>query len=657
MDQISSLFEYIGGALTDAIHYMYYYSHDMFYSILFFPETVFDQYLIFMALMLMLLILFFQQKREYKNEISFRKSIEEASNRNKSNLENALALSRATLEATADGILVLDKDSKIIGFNKKFIKMWNIPEEIVKPGNEDQAVKFVLNQVEDPEEFMRNIEKLSTISPNAEIIGTIKFKDGRVFERYTKPQLRNGNVIGRVFSFRDVTKRRELEKQLIYQATHDSLTLLPKRIVLCDRISHAITNSKRNKSISAVLFCGLDRFKMVNDGLGHNIGDSLLKQVAERLKQCVGKKDTVSRVGGDEFVILLPSLEKEEEINLIATKCIEELNKIFDIKPYCLNITTSIGISQFPKDGKEPVELLKNAASALFYAKSEGRNKYKSFNKQMNEANQNKLELMNELRHAMEKDELRLHYQPLIDLETGSIIGVEALLRWFHTTRGPIPPQEFISLAEECGYIQTIGDWILETACKQNKEWQDAGLPPIYMSINLSAPQFKKQNVVTLVKDILAKNQLDPKYVELELTESIIMEDTNLFIETLNQLKKLGVNLVIDDFGTGYSSLGYLKKFPVDKIKIDKSFVSELPNNMDDAAIVRAILAMAKQLNLKVVAEGIETEEQLAFLQRNSCDIAQGFLISKAVAPEELARLLKKNRKNKSSNGSEAVRA
>ena len=640
---IETALQHIIISYNNTVSISHSYLHKIFDGIMWL--SVMDIYYLFCLITLACLLVnvILKLRLTLNGEIYARRSIEKTSDKIKTNLEDSLALSKATLEATADGILVVDKDRKMVGFNQKFVKMWRIPEEYLNSETDEKAAKFVLDQVKDPEEFIRNLEHFYNLNPGVEVIGTVEFKDGRIFERYTMPQMRNGKIIGRVFSFRDVTKQRELENQLTFQATHDSLTLLPNRTVLSERIGQAINDAVRSKNNCAVLFFDLDRFKLVNDGLGHNIGDNLLQLVAARLKHCVRENDTVARIGGDEFVILLPAINKEEEARVIAAKCLDELSKAYFIKPYNLNITTSIGISIFPKDGKDSGTLLRNADSAMYFAKAEGRNNFKYFDEKMNLQNQTKLELMNELRHSMENNELRLYYQPLVDLGKGTIVGVEALIRWFHSKRGEISPSEFIPLAEECGLIEVIGDWVLETACKQAKEWQDEGLPPISMSINLSAPQFKHKNIVNRVKDVLDKNQLEPKYIDLELTESIIMENTSLFLEAMNELKELGVGLVIDDFGTGYSSLSYLKRFPVDKIKIDRAFVSDLPGNKDDAAIVRAILAMAKQLNLKVVAEGIETEEQLSFLQQRSCCIGQGYLFSKPVPADELADLLKNN--------------
>lgn len=579
-----------------------------------------------------------------KKEIKYRKQIEKEARETGKSLEKSLALSKATLEATADGILVVDENRNISGHNQKFAKMWRIPPSCLAPGNDEAAVKHVLKQLKDPEGFVNSLHKLYNSEPTVEHFDELMFKDGRVFERYSKPQMRGDEVIGRVFSFRDVTQRKKMEEQLTYQATHDALTLLPNRVILIDRISQAIKIWKRSKKIGAVLFFDLDRFKLVNDSLGHDIGDILLQSVARRLELCVREHDTVSRLGGDEFVILLTGLGEERHAIPIVLKCLKALEEPFVIDKHTLSITSSVGVSFFPKNGQTPIELLKNADSAMYHAKAEGRNNYKIYAKKMGIQTKKQLELTNELHEAVKNNALTVYYQPVVDLKSASIVGAEALLRWNHPEWGFISPQEFIPIAEDTGLILKMGEWVLQTACLQNKLWQETGFPSLTMAINLSAQQFRQRNIPELITKVLQETNLDPQYLDLELTESVIMEDTQAFLKCMQELKKIGVHLVIDDFGTGYSSLSYLKRFPVDTLKIDIAFVAGLPGNSDDAAIVRAIIAMAQQLNLDVIAEGIETESQFSFLTENSCDMGQGFLFSKAIPAEEFSKLLKKNK-------------
>lgn len=599
---------------------------------------------ILIVILLVISIIFLYRNRIIlKQEIAHRKQVEKEAREKGESLEKSLALSKATLEATADGILVVDANRQFAGHNNKFAEMWRVPPDILLPGNDEKAVGHILSQLKDPQGFIESLERLYNAEPDAEHLDEILFKDGRIFERYTRPQMQGDEIIGRVFSFRDVTQRKEMEQQLMHQATHDALTSLPNRIILHDRINQAIKFSQRSKGVGAILFFDLDRFKLVNDGLGHDIGDILLQAVARRLEHCVRENDTVARLGGDEFVILLNSLANEEQAIPIAAKCLKVMEEPFVIDKHTLSITSSIGISYLPKDGKTPVALLKNADSAMYHAKNEGRNNFKIYSKEMSVYNKKQLKLTNELHEAVIKNALSLYYQPLVDLKNGKIIGAEALLRWEHPVLGFISPADFIPVAEDTGLIDGIGEWVLRTACLQNKAWQKQGLPPITMAVNLSGRQFKQTHIPELVGKILEETKLEPQYLDLELTESVIMENTQAFLACMHELKDMGLNLVIDDFGTGYSSLSYLKRFPVDILKIDLSFVAGIPGSRDDTAIVRAILAMAKQLNMSVVAEGVENNSQLSFLRDNLCQKGQGFLFSKALPAKEFTSLLKKN--------------
>lgn len=541
------------------------------------------------------------------------------------------SLLRTTLESTADGILVVDRSGKIITYNQKFRKMWHIPESLMKTGNDDDALRHVLQQLKYPEEFFQKVMNLYA-NPELDCFDEFEFADGRIFERYSIPQRMGKEIIGRVFSFRDVTQRKQMEEKLIYQATRDSLTDLPNRILLEDRIGQAIKIAKRQKTKVAILFIDLDRFKLVNDSLGHNIGDALLKTVAERLKGCLRDTDTIARWGGDEFIIILPDLGYREECIPIINLCQESLESIFSIDKHSINITSSVGVSFYPDDGNSITALLKNADAAMYNAKSNGRNNFCFYKTQMNEKAIEQLELGSDLHRALEEHEFFLQYQPLFDVKTDKIISIEALLRWQHPIRGLIPPIEFIQLAEESGLILPIGEWVLRTACQQLKAWQNMGLPPIKVAVNVSSIQFKQNHILQIVKSVLADTQLEAKYLDLELTEGIMMENTQLFISVMNVLKDIGVGLVIDDFGTGYSSLSYLKRFPVNKIKIDKSFIHDIHFDKDGRAIVQAIIAMARKLNLRVVAEGVETAEQMQFLKTHKCDEIQGYFYSRPLS-------------------------
>lgn len=546
---------------------------------------------------------------------------------------------QATLESTADGLLVVNRKGKIISYNEKFRRMWCIPQNLINKEDDERAIKHVLSQLSDPSLFYNKLMHLYQ-NPELDCFDEIEFSDGRIFERYSIPQKLGDEIIGRVFSFRDVTHRKVLEKELVRQATHDTLTSLPNRVLLEDRINQEIKNCKRSGKKAAIIFFDLDRFKLVNDSLGHNVGDSLLQDVAQRLGSCIRETDTLARWGGDEFVIVLTNLEYIEEVIPIITLCQEMISNILSVDDHSISITSSVGVSFCPDHGTTSTLLLKNADAAMYCAKANGRNNYRFYSSQMNDQTAERLELASDLRRALEEDEFLLHYQPIVDLKTQRIISIEALIRWEHPTRGLISPLQFIGIAEENGLIQGIGEWVLRTASHQMKIWQDKGLPRIKVAVNMSGLQFKQLNIVQVVEKALIDHQLDPQYVDLELTESSIMENTSGFLGVMSSLKDIGVGLVIDDFGTGYSSLSYLKRFPVTKIKIDRSFLNDIPADEDNRVIVQAIIAMAQQLKLRVVAEGVETIEQLAFLQDQGCDEIQGYYFSRPLGVEDIEALM-----------------
>lgn len=565
--------------------------------------------------------------------------------KNEPKTELEASLLKATLESTADGILVVNRDGKIVTYNQKFRKMWRIPLNFMKSAEDDRAVKHVLAQLKYPDSFLSGLMQLYAY-PEMDCFDEIEFLDGRIFERYSIPQRIGDEIVGRVFSFRDVTRRKQMEEQLLQQATCDPLTGLPNRVLLKDRIDQEIKHAKRQHLKVAILFFDLDRFKIVNDSLGHNVGDSLLQVVAQRLKKCIREGDTLSRWGGDEFIIVLNNIKFREQTIPIIALCQEALEEVFLIDNRSISITSSVGASFYPQDGTNATVLLKNADAAMYSAKADGRNNYRFYTPQMNAKAIEQLALASDLHKALEREEFFLLYQPMVDLKTQKIVSAEALIRWLHPVRGVISPMEFIEVAEETGLIPLIGEWVINTACAQNKYWQDLGLDPIKIAVNVSGIQFKQDNIVEVVEAALTAAKLNPRYLNLELTESSIMGDTHTYIYAMNELKKLGVGLVIDDFGTGYSSLSYLKRFPVNKIKIDKSFVRDINTDEDDKAIVQAIIAMAQQLKLQVVAEGVETREQLAFLQSQNCDEIQGFYFSPPIKASELEQMLRHQQQN-----------
>jgi diguanylate cyclase (GGDEF)-like protein/PAS domain S-box-containing protein len=439
---------------------------------------------------------------------------------------------------------------------------------------------------------------------------------------------------------RDITEQKRAEERIRYMAHYDALTELPNRLLLHDRIGQAIAQAQRNQEVLAVLFIDLDRFKTVNDSLGHAVGDRLLKTVAGLLESCTRGSDTIARIGGDEFVVLLGDLKEPEDARHVAQKVLDTLAEPVVIDGNELKVTPSIGICAYPHDGADVATLMRNADTAMYYAKQMGRNNYQFFTQAMTEAAQHRLVIENDLRHALERGEFTLHYQPQLDLRSGRIIGFEALVRWRHPQRGLVPPSEFIAAAEETGLIGPLGEWVLRQACVEACAWRESGYPELQVSVNCSAHQFQREGFVETVELILRGTGLPASCLELEITESVIVQRSEEVMARFAELDAMGVRISIDDFGTGYSSLSYLKRFAIHQLKIDQSFVRDISSDPDDAAIVSAIIAISHSLGLKVVAEGVETAEQLAFLRSLGCDGAQGYYFSRPVPAEEFARLL-----------------
>jgi diguanylate cyclase (GGDEF)-like protein/PAS domain S-box-containing protein len=442
----------------------------------------------------------------------------------------------------------------------------------------------------------------------------------------------------------DITARVQANEELARMAHFDALTGLPNRTLLQGRLKRAMARADRAQTLLAVLFLDLDQFKEINDSMGHAVGDAVLKETAIRLESCLRATDTVARLGGDEFTILLEDVRSIEEISRIAGKVLAAISESGEVAGHELHLSTSIGVTIYPQDDHDADTLLRNADLAMYHAKQEGRNNVQFFSHDMSERTEKRVDLLGRLRGAIARNELLLHYQPQVDVRSGSIIGVEALLRWNDPERGLVPPMHFIPLAEDTGLIMSIGEWVLREACRQAKRWHDAGFGPLIMAVNLSPRQFRQKNLVQMVAAILAETGLPPQLLELEITESTMMHRAEEAAAGLQDLHALGVQISLDDFGTGYSSLAYLHRFPVHTLKVDQSFVRDIKSDRDDAAIVSTVISLARQLKLKSLAEGVETKEQLAFLRTRGCDSYQGYLFCRPQPAAEIEALLVSHR-------------
>jgi diguanylate cyclase (GGDEF)-like protein/PAS domain S-box-containing protein len=451
---------------------------------------------------------------------------------------------------------------------------------------------------------------------------------------------RDGQVTGAVIVFHDVSMARAVVMEMSHLAQHDALTDLPNRMMLNDRLTQAISLARRNHHLLAVLFLDLDGFKNINDSLGHSVGDKLLLSVSARLLGCVRKSDTVSRQGGDEFVVLLPEVTHAADAAVIAAKIITELKNVHDIGEHRLHVTVSVGISTYPDHGENGETLIKNADTAMYHAKQCGHDNFQFFKPDMSLRAVERQSLEGQLRYSLERQELLLHYQPKLNLKTGAITGVEALVRWQHPVRGLVLPGQFLTIAEDTGMIVAIGQWVLREACRQTREWLDAGLQAVPVAVNISFLEFRNKQFLEHVQVALKETCLDPKYLDLELTETVLMQHAESTIYVLGQLKDIGLRLAVDDFGTGYSSLSYLTRFPIDSLKLDQSFVHNIITKSNDAIVISAVIGMAHNLKQSIVAEGVESKEQVAFLQAHGCDEGQGYYFSRPASAQRFAPLL-----------------
>jgi diguanylate cyclase (GGDEF)-like protein/PAS domain S-box-containing protein len=556
-------------------------------------------------------------------------------------LEASEARFRVLTESSLDLISVVDEQGVILYQSPALRHLLGLePSETVGMNVKDMVHRDDLEHVRAA--FKRIIETRQSIEP---VEFRIRHRDGmwRTFESLGTNCLGNPHIHGVVFNSRDVTDRKVIQQRIQHLAYHDNLTGLPNRSLLQDRLAHSIARAERTNKKVAVLFIDLDNFKNINDTLGHDVGDELLRQVSRRLSECVRLEDTIARQGGDEFIVLLDSLEDSRGASVVAQKVLNSLRQAFILGGTENHVSGSVGIALYPEDGRDAQTLMKNADTAMFHGKGLGKNTYQYFTAQMNIAVKRRMTLESALRRAVMQKDFVLHYQPQIDLESGEIIAVEALVRWKTEDSGTVMPGDFIPLAEETGLINEIGEWVLREGCRQAKEWQDMGLKSRRMAINLSARQFSDRGFLDMVTRVLAETGLPAACLELEITESQVMRQTEGMIMLLNKLSEMGVQLAIDDFGTGYSSLSYLKRLPIQKLKIDQSFVRDITVDPNDTAIVVAIINMAKSLDLDTIAEGVETAGQLALLRSKGCRVGQGFYFSAPVRAEAIYPLLKRN--------------
>jgi diguanylate cyclase (GGDEF)-like protein/PAS domain S-box-containing protein len=550
-------------------------------------------------------------------------------------------LFRAMIDQVPDYLFVKDTKSRFVVANRAVAAdLGRAPKDLI--GKTD----FDLHPAELAAKFFADEQRV--IGSGEPLLDIEEFvvgvAGGKKWLSTSKVPLRNDEnaVIGIVGISRDVTERKRAEDQIHFMAHHDALTGLPNRTLLMDRLSQALLHAQRNNRRATAIFIDLDNFKLINDSLGHNAGDALLRTVAERMVACVRATDTVVRLGGDEFVILLIDQADTLETASVIDKIRAAISEPIPIEGRLLHVTSSIGLATFPEDGADAETLLMNADVAMYRAKEKGRDNVQFYAAEMNVAAHERRVLQEGLRTGLERNEFALVYQPQVDLRSGSIFAVEALLRWNHPEFGVVSPTKFIPIAEESGLIVQLGDWVLREACRQNKAWQNAGMPPVTVCVNVSARQFRDKRLVKRVTKALKKSGLDAKYLELELTESLLMQDMPQAIATMQELQAVGVQFAIDDFGIGYSSLSALKNFPVARLKLDQTFVRNLPHDANDRSIATAVISLGQKLNMKVIAEGVESAEQLNFLKDHNCDEIQGYLFSQPISPDAFATMMRK---------------
>lgn len=553
---------------------------------------------------------------------------------------------QAIFEGAVIGIFQITLEGRPISINRALAQMYGYdsPEEFLSEVSNVGQQLFV-----DPTrifELRRELEQTNVVQGiELEVYRRDRTKKW-VVANIRAAKDTSGVIVLYEGTIEDITERKVAEERVQFLAYYDALTCLPNRSLLQDRIHTALAAARRRKEKVAILFLDLDRFKIINDSLGHSTGDLLLQEVATRLKVWAREQDTVARVGGDEFVVLLTNVGQHADPGVAAQRIVSALIPEYSIRGHALSISTSIGISIFPQHGTDGETLIKNADAAMYSAKQKGPNNIQFFSEDLNSQMVERLTLESGLRLALDRQEFALVYQPQMEIATGAVIGLEALIRWRHPTLGLVPSDKFIRIAENSGLIVPIGEWVLRTACSQVRRWKDEGLPAVRIAVNVSAVQFRQDGFPDLIRNVLRETGLSPEYLELELTESLLLTNADVVFSVLQALNRMGLSLSIDDFGTGYSSLSYLKQFRVNKLKIDRTFIRDIAVDSDDAAITTAIISMAKSLNLKVIAEGVETEEQMSFLRLHHCDEIQGYYFSKPLSAEDAREKLRSHRSN-----------
>lgn len=568
--------------------------------------------------------------------------LEENIKEHTTSLKQSLSLIRATLEASSDGIVALSNERNITTYNTKFLEMWDIPRNEINKYHGDILENYIKSKLENPSAFRPAIMTNNTNKDMPTEILTLT--NGNIYELSSQPQIISNEVVGIVMTFHDITKSTQLKSQLSYQLTHDQLTNLPNRIYILNKMRDEIED-KRNQNTQvkfAVMYLDVDRFKLINDSFSQTFGDKLLREIANRLTNKTENNYIPARISADEFALVITNFNNHHGLDVFIKKILHKLTRPYNINNREISITFSAGISIYPDDGTNVDTLMRNADTAMHHAKNQGSNNYQHYTNSMAVQSILKLQKEIELRKAIEENQFSLCFQPQIDIKSNTLIAVEALIRWNHPTEGVILPDDFIPLAEECGLIVQIGEWTLRAACEQCHNWKKEGYPPIRMAINISTHQLQQANFVSYIATLIKEFDINPALLELEITENTIISSMES-IKVVDDLKKLGLELTLDDFGTGNSSISYLKTLPIDRIKIDKSFINNINLNTSDEAIIHAIVSMAKSLNLDILAEGVENEKQLSFLKNNQVKTIQGYYFSNPLSSDELKQLIQDN--------------